>query len=88
MVGGLGSGNNPGQSSNNTSELLLRVTHNHNIDPQAIRDLIKGALDLLPVDPIPTRILISDIVITRNPTNVQSPLELRCQVSYQRGVVV
>ena len=87
MVGNLSSGNNSNESSGNQAQLLQRVTHNHNIDPQTIRDLIKGALDPLPVDPIPTKILISNIVVTKNPNSVQNPLELRCQVSFQREVI-
>ena len=39
------------------------LSDNHNIDPAIIRSLIQTALNPLPVEPIPSRVVISNIVI-------------------------
>ena len=57
-----------------------RVLHNHNICPQALKDLIKGALEPLPTDPVPTSIELKKIIITRDSLG---GLALSCEVWYE-----
>ena len=64
----------------NPEPVEVRVTSNHGIDCQALRELIKGALDPLPVDPVPSRIVINNIVITRNE---EGGLAFQCEVFFE-----
>ena len=55
------------------------LTRNHNFPSARIIDLIKSSLDPLLGDPIPTTIIIHNIVITQtNPDN----LSIECEVIY------
>ena len=58
------------------SEILSR---NHNERPATIIELLKGSLEAVPVDPIPTEITISNIVISRDS---QGGLTITCNVTY------
>ena len=72
---------NLSNSGNNTDhQEPVRIIHNHNINPQAIRDLIKGALEPLPTDPVQTHIVISNISITKTPVG---SLGLSCEVAFE-----
>ena len=59
--GNPGSANIPGGQAS-----ILRVRVNHNISHNLIRDLIKGAITPLCVDPIPDSVHIHGIVVTRD----------------------
>ena len=58
----------------------VRIISNHGINPQSLRELIKGALDPLPVDPVPSRVVIGDIVITRDG---EGNLTFSCEVFFE-----
>ena len=62
---------NPG-----TVEIL---SSNHDINPDYIRRLLRDSLSQLEVDPIPSEIIISDIVITRDSNR---KLAIPCEISY------
>ena len=82
MVGNLSGNNIPGDRSDQNEPRAPRVTRiirNHNINHDRIKDLIKGSLDPLVVDPVPTKILISNIVITRTAEGV---IDISCDVAY------
>ena len=51
----------------------------HNIRPEVIRNIIQRALDPLVVDPIPTNVYITDIVISQDS---EGRLSISCEVSY------
>ena len=72
---------NLSNSGNNTDhQEPVRIIHNHNINSQTVRGLIKGALEPLPTDPVPTHIVISNISITKNPVGL---LGLSCEVAFE-----
>ena len=52
----------------------------HYISHERIRDLIKGALDPLPADPVPKSILIHNIIITHSETR---GLDITCEVLFE-----
>ena len=54
-----------------------RVFVNHNIEPDTIRNLIKEALGPLPIDPVPTRIVLDKIIVTKT---LGGNLGLSCDV--------
>ena len=58
----------------------VRIISNHGINPQSLRELIKGALDPLPVDPVPSRIVINNIVITKDE---EGGLAFQCEVFFE-----
>ena len=66
-----------GQVGQNQSILIL--SSDHNISPTTIRRIIQDSLNPLPVNPIPTTVVISNIVITRNQ---RGELGICCEVSY------
>ena len=74
MVGQLSDSKN---HSKHPVPVAVRLTKDHNIQPQTIRELIKGALDPLVVDPIPSRIVINDIAITNDG---EGRLSIECRV--------
>ena len=57
-----------------------RITENHNIDSNIIRRLIQDSLTPLRVDPVPTQILIRDIVITRDDRGL---INIDCEVQFE-----
>ena len=71
--------NTNNNSNNSNVEILERIIHNHNIDHSVIRNLIRRAIDPLPVGVIPSRVTINDIIITRNQLG---QLSMRCEVTY------
>ena len=82
MVSNLSNRNNAGDRSDQNepeSPRVTRIIRNHNINHGIVKDLIKGSLDPLIVDPIPSKILISDIVITRSSEGV---IDINCDVSF------
>ena len=64
--------------SNPSESEILR--ENHYETPETIIRLLKGALDPIIVDPIPSNITLSDIVISRDS---QGGLTITCNVSYE-----
>ena len=93
MVGNLSNSNsgnsdnsngNRGNQANPVNELPVRVIANHNFDHNRIRELIQGALGPIPVDPVPTKIVIKDIVITNSRDR---GLSINCQVLFERNQV-
>ena len=60
-----------------------RVFVNHNIEPDTIRNLIKEALGPLPIDPVPTRIVLDNIVVTKSS---EGNLGLSCDVYFESTV--
>ena len=66
-------GSEPSQAGN------IRLLRGHNTSHSVLRDLIKEALSPLVVDPVPTDVLIRDIVITRSASGA---LEISCMVCY------
>ena len=58
----------------------IRLTRNHNFPAQRIRQLIQDALVPLPTDPIPSTILINNIVITQIDTD---NIEITCDVLFE-----
>ena len=77
MVGNL---NNSVVNSDNTEAVPERVIIDHNINPLTLRNLIKNSLEPLPTDPVPTRIVINNIIITKDSTG---GLALSCDVFYE-----
>ena len=63
--------------NNSTEPIVVQLTDHHNIDPEILRDKIKGALDPLLVDPVPTRIIIDNIIITKDE---KGSLTVTCEV--------
>ena len=59
---------------------IVRITRNHTESHSDIRELIKGALAPLVVDPVPTEVLLEDIVVTKEPGG---ELNITCKVYYQ-----
>ena len=57
-----------------------RVTSDHMVSHNQIRELIQSAIAPLRVDPVPTSVLIHNIVITKD---TQGQLTIRCDVSYE-----
>ena len=55
----------------------ITITNNHGISPRALRELIKGSLDPLLVDPVPSRVVIEDIVVKKDEEGV---LSISCEV--------
>ena len=94
MVGNFGSSdnnNNNNRNNNNgnrdnqadlVNDLPVRVVANHNFNHESIRRLIQGSLGPIPVDPIPTKIIIKDIVITNSR---ERGLSINCQVLFERN---
>ena len=87
MVGNPSNNNNHNQENRRDQEqqtertdTLTRITRNHNLRHQVVRELIQGTLDPLIVDPIPTEIAIRDIRVTRDP---EGRLQISCQVFYE-----
>ena len=84
MVGNLINRDNLGDGNNQDgfgNHRVTRIVRNHNINHSLIRDLIKGALDPLVVDPVPSKVLISNIEITRDLNGLVS---IECDVTFQR----
>ena len=80
MVGNLSGNNIPGdRSDQNEPPRVTRIIRNHSINHNRLKDLIKGSLDPLVVDPVPSKILISNIVITRTTEGV---IDISCDVAY------
>ena len=80
MVGNLSGNNIPGdRSDQNEPPRVTRIIRNHSITHNRLKDLIKGSLDPLVVDPVPSKILISNIVITRTTEGV---IDISCDVAY------
>ena len=82
MVGNI---NRPDSSGNRDSEprrerVTQRLTSNHNVDSNAIRRLIQDSLTPMVLDPIPTQILIRDIIVTRDERGL---LDITCEVLYE-----
>ena len=72
----------PDSTSNTVNQnpnIITIISSNHNIQPDIIRRLLQNSLSQLEVDPIPTRIEISDIVISRDSNE---ELTITCEVSY------
>ena len=67
-------------NDNNPEPQIERVVCHHNLNPQVLRDLIKRALSPLPVDPVPSRVIIDDIVITKDETG---GLSFSCEVIFE-----
>ena len=83
------SGNNNGsdrggRDNQDDNNRAVRVLVNHNADHDNIRRLIQGALDPLIVDPVPYRVLIDNIVVTREP---DGQLAIHCEVAFEVVVV-
>lgn len=79
MVGQLSDSNsNRGDQGENNSG--TQILFNHNESPEAIRALIQGALGPLPVNPVPTRVVINNIVVAKNR---EGRLIVTCEVSYE-----
>ena len=86
MVGNLSNQDNQGDRNNQNGFVrVTRIVRNHNINHNLLRDLIKSSLDPMIVDPVPTKIIISDIVITRNSNGLVS---IECDVSFERPAPV
>ena len=68
--------NNP-EGDNNRREIL---SSGHNIDSRQIKNLIKSSLEPLPTDPIPTRIVIDNIEISRDQRRT---ISINCSVFYE-----
>ena len=85
MVSNIGDTGNNSSDGNETGALSgeRRIISNHNIDQGAIRDLLRGALNPLPLSTVPTSIHISSIVVT---IDNEGKLVLRCEVSFESGV--
>ena len=66
-----------GQRENNPN---TRIFFNHIESPGAVRALIQGALDPLPVNPVPSRVVIHNIVVTKNR---EGRLSVTCEVDYE-----
>ena len=84
MVGNLRNPNDSGDNNNQddfANQRVTRIVRNHNVNHELIRDLIKGSLDPLVVDPVPSKILIHNIVITRNSGGL---VNIECDVCFQR----
>ena len=86
MVSNLGNNNSNNQENRrdqerpaNSTDTLTRITHNHNLRHEVVRELIQGALNPLVVDPIPTEVNIRNIRVTRDP---EGRLEIACEVSF------
>ena len=79
--------NNGGNSgAGNSARPIIRerrIISNHNIDHDAIRELLRGCLDPLPLSTIPTSVHIGAIVVA---VNSEGKLTLRCQVSFETRV--
>ena len=73
---------NRGNQANPVNEIPVRIVANHNFDHNRIRELIQGSLDPIPVDPIPTNIIIRDIVITHSR---ERGLVISCHVLFERN---
>ena len=69
-----------GDSVGQAVNIPVRLIRNHEANPQAIKDLIKGSLQPLHTDPIPTRIVLNDIVVTKDR---EGRLALTCNVLYE-----
>ena len=65
------------EEENNRREIL---NTGHNIDSRQIKNLIKSSLEPLPTDPIPKRIVIDNIEITRDQRRTVS---INCSVFYE-----
>ena len=79
MVGNLGnqSGDRDNQAEERENE--IRLYRNHRESHHAIRRLLQDALTPLRVDPIPSEVLIRNIVITRDR---EGNLGISCEVLY------
>ena len=71
-----GNRENP-EGENNRGEIL---NSGHNIDSRQIKNLIKSSLEPLPTDPIPKRIVIDNIEITRDQRRT---ISINCAVFYE-----
>ena len=73
----------PNSRTNNRNnigeEILTRVIDNHNINHETLRELLKRALNPLDLHTVPSKLQLSDIIVTRNQYN---ELSLRCEVTY------
>ena len=67
MVSNLNRSNNSKAPNNdqNRQDRGVRIVRNHNSDHGLIRELLKRALDPLIVDPIPSRVALTNIDIRR-----------------------
>ena len=79
MVGRrVGEGNNRGDQE--LSREGQRITSDHRISHNLIRELIQSAIGPLRVDPVPTSVFIHNIVIK---TDSQGRLSIECDVSFE-----
>ena len=71
----------PGASTDDKGQInqdITVITQSHNIPSDKIRNLIQGSLDLLSVDPIPTRVVVDDIKVF---LDSRGELGISCEVT-------
>ena len=78
MVGNLPNPDPTGERGQGSQNIRL-LSRDHNISPATIRGLIQGSLAPLPVDPIPTRVVIDNIRIT---LDSRGEIAICCDVFY------
>ena len=80
QISGEGSDSNSNRGGQGENNPNIRIFFNHSESPGAVRALIQGALEPLPVDPAPSRVVIHNIVV---PKNREGRLSTTCKVSYE-----
>ena len=78
MVGNLPNSESTGGRERGGQNIRL-LSRDHNISVATIRSLIQGSLAPLPVDPIPTRVVIDNIRITLDD---RGEIAICCDVFY------